>query len=94
MVNRVVSFIKTHYKFFWIIFSIFVAIFTGILLSRAILNLLNPIHSTLITIPIFGILFSFMPGKKSEDADVMLRQRMIRLIISWGSIIGILFEVH
>lgn len=32
-----------------------------------------------------------MPAKKSDDANIMFRRRMYRLIISWGSIIVLLF---
>ena len=85
------NFIKTHFRGFWIVINIIASIFFGVLFSPAILNLLNPIHSTLIIFPLFGLLYSLIPSKKSEDADIRFKRRMIRLIISWGSIIVVLF---
>ena len=88
---KIISFVKTHFRSIWILFSIFISIFFGILLSPVILNLLHWIHSTLLIFPAFGLLYSIMPSTTSEDADVMFRRRMFRLIISWGSIIAVLF---
>ncbi|MFX1575263.1 MAG: hypothetical protein ACFFB0_21215 [Promethearchaeota archaeon] len=85
------NFIKTHFRGIWIVINIFVSIFFGILFSDAVLGFLNPIHATLLIFPIFGLLYSLIPSKKSENADVRFKRRMIRLIISWGSIIIILF---
>ena len=88
---KIFNFIKTHTKHIWLITSVFISIFAGILLSPAILNLLNWIHSTLLMFPLFGLLFSVSPSEKTEDVDVMFKRRMWRLIIGWGSVIGVLF---
>ena len=88
---KISSFVRANIKYIWIILSIFISIFFGVLLSPLILNLLHPIHSILIIFPVFGLLFSVMPSEKSDDVDVMFKRRMFRLVISWGSVIGILF---
>ena len=80
-----------HYKPLWIAFSIFSAIFIGILFSPLWLNLLWYHHAILLMFPTFGILYSLIPSKKSDDVNVMFRRRMYRLIISWGSIVVLLF---
>ncbi|MFX0105252.1 MAG: hypothetical protein ACFE75_07160, partial [Candidatus Hodarchaeota archaeon] len=91
MFIKMINFLKTHIKSVWILFSILISIFLGFLLSPALLNLLHPIYSALVIFPFFGILYSLMPSKVSEDANITFRRRMIRLIISWGSIIVVLF---
>jgi hypothetical protein len=91
MVIKMINFLKIHIKIIWILLSILISSFIGISLSPLMLNLLNPIHSTLLILPIFGILYSLIPSKKSDDVNVMFRRRLYRLIISWGSIIILLF---
>lgn len=88
---KVIKFVKTQIRSILIMMGIFTSIFLGVLFSPAILNLLNPIHSTLLIFPLFGLLYSLIHSKKSEDADVIFRRRMYRLVISWGSIIVVLF---
>ncbi|KKL62085.1 hypothetical protein LCGC14_2188770, partial [marine sediment metagenome] len=91
IILKIFNFIKTNAKRIWLITSVLISIFFGILLSPAILNLLNPIHSTLLIFPLFGFLYSVTPAEKSEDVDVMFKRRMLRLIIGWGSVIIVLF---
>ncbi len=93
IILKIINFIKTHAKHIWLITCVFIPIFTGILFSEVFLNLLNPIHATLIMFPIFGLLFSVTPADKTEDVDVMFKRRMLRLIIGWGSVIGVLFGI-
>ncbi|MEE9376599.1 MAG: hypothetical protein V3V33_01010 [Candidatus Lokiarchaeia archaeon] len=88
---NVIKLVKNHIRSIWIIMCMFVSILLGVLFSPAILNLLNPIHSTLLIFPLFGLLYSLIPSKKSDDADIRFKRRMIRLIINWGSIIVVLF---
>ncbi|MFX1366500.1 MAG: hypothetical protein ACFFCE_03250 [Promethearchaeota archaeon] len=88
---KISYFIKIHYRAIWTIINIIASIFFGILFSDVIFGLLNPIHATLLIFPIFGLLYSFMPSKKSDDPDIKFRRRMIRLIISWSSVIIVLF---
>ena len=40
---------------------------------------------------VFGLLYSVLPSKKSDDPDRMFSRKMKRLIIVWGSVIGIIF---
>jgi len=88
---KIFNFIKTHAKHIWLIACVFISIFSGLLFSELFLNLLNWIHATLLMFPIFGLLYSVTPASKSEDVDVMFKRRMLRLIIGWGSVIGVLF---
>ena len=37
------------------------------------------------------MLYSITPTEKSEDVDVMVKHRTIRLIIGWGRVIKFLF---
>ncbi|MEE9376598.1 MAG: hypothetical protein V3V33_01005 [Candidatus Lokiarchaeia archaeon] len=92
MFIRIFIIFKRYFKFFWILISACIASFIGILFSEAILNFLNPIHATLLIFPIFGIIYSLKPSEKTEDVDIMFRRRMLRLVISWGSIIIIMFS--
>ncbi|MFX0034512.1 MAG: hypothetical protein ACFE9I_02590 [Candidatus Hermodarchaeota archaeon] len=91
LVINIVNFIKLYFKSILIIVNMFLSIFLGILLSPAILNILNWIHSILLIFPFFGLLYSFIPTKKSKDVDITFKRHMYRLIISWGSIIVVLF---
>jgi len=93
MVIKISHFIRRHYKPLWIVFSIFIAIFTGILFSPLMLDLLWYHHAILLMFPIFGLLYSLIPSKESDDVNVMFRRRMYRLIISWGSIVVFLFAL-
>ena len=91
---KISNFIKTHFRLIWIIINLFISIFLGVLFSPNEyigLNLLNPIHSTLLIFPLFGLLCSLIPSKKSDDADIRFKRRIFRLVISWGSIIILLF---
>jgi len=92
MFIRILILFKRYFKFFWILISACIASFIGILFSEAILNLLNPYHATLLIFPIFGIIYSLKPSEKTEDVDLMFRRRMFRLVISWGSIITVMFS--
>ena len=92
MLIRMVILLKKHFKFIWILICAIIASFSGILFSDLILGLLNPYHAVLLVFPVFGLLFSLKPSEKTEDVDIMFRRRMLRLIISWGSIILIMFS--
>ena len=89
---RIFILFKRYFKFLWILISAGIATFIGILFSDIILGLLNPYHSIILIFPIFGIIYSLKPSEKTEDVDIMFRRRMFRLIISWSSIIIILFS--
>jgi hypothetical protein len=92
MFLKIYQFIRKHYKAIWIVFSIFISSLIGISLSPAVGNLIPSWgHSILVIFPIFGILYSLIPSKKSNDVNVAFRRRILRLIISWGSIVLFLF---
>jgi hypothetical protein len=92
MFIRIFILFKRYFKYIWILISAGIAIFAGILFSDLILGLLNPYHATLLIFPLFGIMVSLKPTEKTEDVDLMFRRRMFRLVISWGSIIIIMFS--
>jgi hypothetical protein len=91
--EKIYNFVKTHFKLIWIPFSGFIAIFMGILLSDVVLHLLNPVHSTLLGLAIFGLLYLVIPYAQTSDPDIIFKRRVIRLSIGWGSVIGILFTI-
>jgi len=93
MFIRIFIFFKKQFKYIWILISACLALFIGILFSDAILGLLNPYQSILLIFPIFGIIYSLKPSEKTEDVNTMFRRRMVRLVISWGSIIIIMFTL-
>jgi hypothetical protein len=89
--KAIYRFIKANFKIIWILFSIFLAVFTGILMSDVVLKLLNPGHTTLLMFAIVGLLSLLIPSEESEDADVIFKRRVLRLSIGWGSVISLLF---
>ncbi|MFX1595939.1 MAG: hypothetical protein ACFFBK_07720, partial [Promethearchaeota archaeon] len=91
IIIKIGNFIKLYFKSILLILNAILAIFLGVLLSPALLDILNWIHSMLLIFPFFGLFYSFIPSKKSEDVDITFRRHMFRLIISWGSIIIVLF---
>ena len=91
--ETIYSFVKIHFKVIWTIISIFLGIFFGIVLSDIILGLLNPIHSTLLALAIFGLLYLIIPYAQTSDPDIIFKRRILRLSIGWGSVIGLLFIV-
>jgi len=91
MFIRIFVFFKKQFKYIWILISACLAVFIGIIFSDSILGLLNPYHSIILIFPIFGIIYSLKPSEKTEDVNIMFRRRMVRLVISWGSTIIIMF---
>jgi len=89
--NTILRFLKTYYKLIWILFSLFISPYCGLLLSPLFLNYLNWYHSILLIFAIFGLLYLVIPSKKSKDPDIIFKRRMIRLTVGWGSVIAVLF---
>jgi hypothetical protein len=89
--KAIFSFIKANFKIIWILFSIFLAIFIGISMSKLVLDLLNWGHTTLLMLAIVGLLTLVIPSEESEDPDVIFKRRVLRLSIGWGSVISLLF---
>ena len=87
VINQIVVFVKKYYKYLWIIVSLFIAFIFAYLVSPY----LSIIHLIFSTLAIFGLSYSIIPSKKSEDPDQMFSQNMKRLMIVWGSVIGIIF---
>jgi len=52
----------------------------GILFSDLILHLLNPFHSILLALAIFGLSYGIIPSQISEDLDEIFREKMKRFI--------------
>ncbi|MFX1456523.1 MAG: hypothetical protein ACFFDB_14200 [Promethearchaeota archaeon] len=86
-------FLKAHFKTIWTLFSAFLGLLFGILLSDIVLSLLNPLHATLLAFAIFGLLYLIIPYTQTTDPDIIFKRRVLRLSIGWGSLIGILFIV-
>jgi hypothetical protein len=85
--KAIFAFLKTYFKILWILFSLFLAVFFGILS----LQILFCVHSILLMIVIFGLLYLIVPSTKSDDPDVIFKRRILRLSIGWGSVISLLF---
>jgi len=86
LVRGVIIFLKVNFKVIRIILCLLLGIFMGILFSDLILHLLNPFHSTLLALAIFGLSYGTIPGVKSEDLDEIFREKMKRFITIWISI--------
>ncbi len=93
VVKSIFNFLKIHFKVIWTIISACLAIFFGILLSPISLNYLNWIHTTLLMLAIFGLLYLIIPYTQTEDPDIIFKRRILRLSIGWGSVLGLLFIV-
>lgn len=93
MVVKIFYFIKTNFIYLWIPFSGIISILCGLVLSPVFFNILNWIHSSLVMISIFGLLFLIIPYAKTDDADKIFRRRILRLSIGWGSVIGLIFTL-
>ncbi|MHA1992280.1 MAG: hypothetical protein ACW98A_15010, partial [Candidatus Hodarchaeales archaeon] len=91
--HSIFNFLKAHFKVIWIIFSAFLGIFFGIILSEIGYNFLNPLHATLLGFAIFGLLYLVIPYTQTDDPDIIFKRRILRLSIGWGSVIGLLFIV-
>ena len=91
IINTILRFLKTYYKLIWILFSLFISPYCGLLLSPLFLNYLNWYHSILVIFAMFGLLYLVIPSKKSEDPDIIFKRRLIRLTVGWGSVIIVLF---
>ena len=79
------NFLKKHFKILAIILCMFVGIIVGMLFSDIVLGLLRWDHASLLGAATAGILISFLPGKKTDDADQIFKQRMQRFITLWIS---------
>ncbi|MFX1571704.1 MAG: hypothetical protein ACFFB0_03070 [Promethearchaeota archaeon] len=91
ILNKISKFLKTYYKLIWILFSLFISPYCGLLLSPLFLNYLSWYHSILVTIAMFGLLYLVIPSKKSKDPDIIFKRRMIRFTVGWGSAITVIF---
>jgi len=86
--NSLLFFLKRNFKPIWIVISIFISLNFAIL----IYPFLGLFHLILITLAIFGLLYSIIPSEKSADPDEMFSRKMKRLIILWGGVIGFIFS--
>ncbi|MFX0071018.1 MAG: hypothetical protein ACFFAO_08005, partial [Candidatus Hermodarchaeota archaeon] len=55
-------------------------------------SLLSLLHLILITLAIFGILYSIIPSKKSDNPDEMFSKKMKRFAILGGGVIGFILS--
>lgn len=85
--KRMFAFIKKYFKYIWIFISLSLALIFAFLVSP----FLNIIHLIFSTLAVFGLLYSVLPSKKIDDPDKMFSRKMKKLIIIWGSVIGIIF---
>ncbi len=86
LVQEVIKFVKVNFKVIRIILCILLGIFAGILFSDLVWHYLNPFHSILLALAIFGLSYGTIPGVKSTDIDEIFREKMKRFITIWISV--------
>ncbi|MHA2258930.1 MAG: hypothetical protein ACXACO_13245 [Promethearchaeota archaeon] len=86
-------FIKVNYRSIWKVFSLLIAILSGILLSEWGIGLLVWYHALLLVFGLFGLLYILPPAEDATDADIIFKRRILRLSIGWGSVIFLLFTI-
>jgi hypothetical protein len=70
---------------------VFAGILVGIIFSDIVLGLLIWYHASLLAPAVAGILISLIPPKKTEDIDIIFRNRMQRFITVWVSFTAFVF---
>lgn len=86
LVQGVIKFLRVNFKVIRIILCLSLGIFTGILFSDLVWQRLNPFHSILLALAIFGLSYGIIPSQKSEDLDEIFREKMKKFIILWISV--------
>ncbi len=86
LVQEVIKFLRVNFKVIRIILCIILGLVMGILFSDLVWHYLNPFHSILLALAIFGISYGTIPGVKSTDIDEIFREKMKRFITIWISI--------
>ena len=91
MITGFINYLKRNYKIVRVLICIFFGCITGVLFSDLILHILNPFHSLLLALAIFGLLFGILPSKKSEDYDEVFKEKMTRFITLWIGVTAFIF---
>jgi len=89
----ILNYLKRHFKVIAIILCLFLGVIVGVLFSNIVLDLLRWDHASLLGGATAGILISFLPGKKTDDADQIFKQRMQRFITLWISFTVFIFAL-
>ncbi|TFG03162.1 MAG: hypothetical protein EU542_03160 [Promethearchaeota archaeon] len=82
---NLVNFLKRNFKYIRVLICLGFGILVGLVFSDFVLGLLNILHSVLLALAIFGILYGLIPGKKATDLDEVFEQKMKRFITIWIS---------
>jgi hypothetical protein len=88
-----INFIKNNLKAIEIIFCGVAGIIVGIFFSDLVLSLLIWYHSALLGGASTGILISLLPTKKTDDIDIIFKNRMQRFITLWISFTVFVFAL-
>jgi hypothetical protein len=88
-----INFLKNNLKIIEIILCVLAGIIVGIIFSDLVLSLLMWLHSTLLGIATTGILISLLPTKKTDDIDIVFKNRMQRFITLWISFTVFVFAL-
>ena len=80
-----VGFLKRNFKYIKIFICLGIGALTGLIFSDLALGLLNPIHSTLLSLSVFGLFYGLIPSKKAVESDEIFEQKMKRFITIWIS---------
>jgi hypothetical protein len=89
VIVAIIGFLKENYKKIWILVSLSFSLLIFVLLIPYFSSILN---ITFIAAAAFGLLYSILPAKKSSNPDIRFKGKMIRLVIVWASLLGILFS--
>jgi len=88
-----INFLKNNLKVIEIILCVFAGITVGIVFSNIVLSLLRWDHATLLALASSGILISLLPPQKTDDVDLIFKNRMQRFITLWISFTVFIFTL-
>jgi hypothetical protein len=90
---NVVNFFKRNVRIIAVILCMLAGVFVGMIFSNMALRLLGWDHASLLGLATSGILISLIPPKKTEDIDIVFRNRMRRFITLWISFTVFVFAL-
>jgi hypothetical protein len=93
MYYSLINFLKNNLRVIAIILCLLAGIVVGIIFSDIVLGLLIWYHATLVALAASGIFISLLPPKKTDDVDIIFKNRMQRFITLWISFTVFVFTL-
>jgi len=93
MYYSLINFLKNNLRVIEIILCLLAGIVVGIIFSDVVLGLLIWYHATLVALAASGIFISLLPPKKTDDVDIIFKNRMQRFITLWISFTVFVFTL-